>query len=157
MKYYATAYDYYYKGHPGTPTQFYPDKVAQLKALRIEDVDSSVPAELILFFNPTIYMSGYPSTTYVSVSDPDMAKGLFGLTKAQGLASTNPNYSIMKWFMAPKSSYSGAIAALAGDFVIEFTDAVAADKGYDIAMWGSAKKSITYYKLVGDTYQKVSG
>jgi hypothetical protein len=157
MKYYATAYDYYYKGHPGTPTQFYPDKVAQLKALKIEDVDSSVPAELILFFNPTIYMSGYPSTTYVSVSDPDMAKGLFGLTKAQGLASTNPNYSIMKWFMAPKSSYSGAIAALAGDFVIEFTDAVAADKGYDIAMWGSAKKSITYYKLVGDTYQKVSG
>jgi len=157
MKYYATTYDYYYKGHPATPTQFYPDKVAQLKALKIEDVDSSVPAELILFFNPTIYMSGYPSTTYISVSDPEMAKGLFGLTKAQGLASTSPSYSIMKWFMAPKSSYSGAIAALPGDFVVEFADAVAADKGYDIAMWTSMAKSITYYKLAGGTYQKVSG
>jgi hypothetical protein len=157
MKYYATAYDYYYKGHPATPTQFYPDKVAQLKALKIEDVDSSVPAELILFFNPTLYMSGYPSTTYISVSDPDMTKGLFGLTKAQGLASTTPSYSIMKWFMAPKSAYSGAIAALPGDFVVEFADAVAADEGYDIAMWNSAKKSIAYYKLVDGTYQEVAG
>jgi len=156
MKYYGTAYDYYYKGHPATPTQFYPDKIAQLKSLKIEDVDSSVPAELILFFNPTIYMSGYPSTTYISVSDPDMAKGLFGLTKAQGLGSTSPSYSIMKWFMAPKSSYSGAIAALPGDFVVEFSDAVVADKGYNIAMWDSAKKSITYYKLVDGAYQKVA-
>jgi len=157
MKYYATAYDYYYKGHPATPTQFYPDKVAQLKALKIEDIDSSVPAELILFFNPTIYMSGYPSTTYISVSDPEMAKGLFGLTKAQGLASTSPSYSMMKWFMAPKGSHSGAIAALPGDFVVEFADTVAADKGYDIAMWTSTTKSITYYKLVDGAYQKVPG
>lgn len=156
MKYYGTAYDYYYKGHPATPTPFYPEKVAQLKKLKIQDIDSSVPAELILFFNPTIYMSGYPSTTYLSVSDPDMAKGLFGLTKAQGLASTSPSYSIMKWFMAPKSSYSGAIAALPGDFVVEFSDAVVANKGYNIAMWNSAKKSITYYKLVDGAYQKVA-
>jgi|GEM_PF-2965893 Ricin-type beta-trefoil lectin domain. len=157
MKYYGTTYDYYYKGHPATPTPFYPDKVAQLKALKIDDVDSSVPAELILFFNPTIYMSGYPSTTYISVTDPDMAKGLFGLTKAQGLASTSPSYSIMKWFMAPKSSYTGAIAALPGDFVVEFSDAVAAEKGYDLAMWGSANQTITYYKLVDGNYQTVAG
>lgn len=157
MKYYGSAYDYYYKGHPATPTQFYPDKIAQLKTLKVDDVDSSVPAELILFFNPTIYMSGYPSTTYLSVSDPDMAKGLFGLTKVAGLGSTSPNYSIMKWFMAPKTSYSGAIAALPGDFVVEFSDAVATEKGYDIAMWDSAKKTITYYKLVDGAYQKVTG
>lgn len=154
-KYYGDIYDYYYKGHPATPTPFYADKVAQLKTLKITDVDSSVPAELILFFNPKIYMSGYPSTTYLSVSDPDMAKGLFGLTKAQGLASASPDYSIMKWFMAPKTSHTGAIAALPGDFVIEFSDAVAAEKGYDIAMWGSAAKSITYYKLIDGVYQKV--
>lgn len=158
MKYYGSkSYDYYYKGHPATPTPFYPDKIAQLKMLKIQDIDSSVPAELILFFNPTIYMSGYPSTTYLSVSDPEMAKGLFGLTKAQGLASTSPSYSIMKWFMAPKTSYSGAIAALPGDFVVEFSDAVVADKGYNLAMWSSAAKSITYYKLVDGAYQKVAG
>jgi len=155
MKYYGTAYDYYYKGHPATPTMFYPKKAEQLKSLKITDVDSSVAAELILFFNPEIYMSGYPSSTYLSVSDPEMAKGLFGLTKASGLASTSPSYSIMKWFMAPKSQYSGAIAALPGDFVVEFADSVAASKGYDIAMWSSAKKSITYYKLVDGAYQKV--
>ena len=157
MKYYGTAFDYYYKGHPATPTMFYPSKAAQLKTLKITDIDSSVAAELILFFNPEIYMSGYPSSTYLSVSDPNMAKGLFGLTKAQGLASVSPSYSIMKWFMAPKTSYSGAIAALPGDFVVEFSDAVVADKGYNIAMWSSSAKTITYYKLVDGAYQKVVG
>ncbi|WP_169923878.1 RICIN domain-containing protein [Propionicimonas paludicola] len=157
MKYYGSVYDYYYKGHPATPTMFSPTKAAQLKAMKITDVDSSVAAELILFFNPEIYLSGYPSSTYLSVSDPEMAKGLFGLTKAQGLASSSPSYSIMKWFMAPKTSYSGEIAALPGDFVVEFADSVVANKGYNIALWDSANKTITYYKLVDGTYQKVAG
>lgn len=155
MKYYGTACDYYYKGHPATPTATSPDKKAQLAALRITDVDSSVPAELILFFNPDIYMSGYPSSTYMSVNDPEMPKGLFTLTKQQGLASSNPDYSIMAWFMAPKSSYSGAIASLPGDFVVEFSAKVATKEGYDIAMWRSSTGSITFFKLVGEEYQEV--
>ena len=156
MKYYGGGYDYYYKGHPASPTDTSPAKVAQLKTLGITDVDSSVPAELILFFNPDIYMSGYPSSTYMSVSDPDMAKGLFGLTKQDALASTSPDYSIMAWFMAPKSSYSGAIKALPGDFIMEFSDKVAKQKGYVLATWTSKSKAIVYYKLSGGSYVPVS-
>ena len=46
---------------------------------------------------------------------------------------------------------------LPGDFVVEFSDAVVADKGYNIAMWSSSAKTITYYKLVDGAYQKVVG
>ena len=157
MKYYGSAYDYYYKGHPRTPTGMSAAKVKQLSGLKITDVDSSVPAELILFFNPDIYMSGYPSSTYSSVSDPDMAKGLFTMTKANALKSSSPDYSIIGWFMSPKSAHSGALAALPGDFVVEFADKVVAQKGYDVATWTTKTSKITYYKLVNGAYTVVAG
>ena len=69
MSYYGDDYQYYYKGHPGTPTELYPNKVSQLANLGITDVDSSVAAELILFFNPSIFLSGYSSSTYASVPE----------------------------------------------------------------------------------------
>lgn len=156
MKYYGSGYDYYYKGHPRTPTGLSKSKQDQLRRLGVTDVESSVPAELILFFNPDIYMSGYTSSTYASVSDPNMAKGLFAKTKAQGLAITSEDYSEMAWFMAPRASYSGAIAALPGDFVVEFADKITATKNYDIALWNSAKRSITYYAVNGATYTPVT-
>lgn len=63
---YGDDYLYYYKGHPNTPTGMYPQKQEQLDRLGITDVDSSVAAELILFFNPEIGLSGYGSSTYNS-------------------------------------------------------------------------------------------
>ncbi len=72
---YGDDYLYYYKGHPNTPTGMYPQKQEQLDRLGITDVDSSVAAELILFFNPEIGLSGYGSSTYNSAS-ADAAGGL---------------------------------------------------------------------------------
>jgi hypothetical protein len=152
MKYYGSAYDYYYKGHPRTPTGLSPTKQAQLARLGITDVDSSVPAELILFFNPNIYMSGYDSTTYLSVSDPDMAKGLFRITKAN---ADPTKFKDIAWFMTPKAVHPDAVKALPGDFVIEFADKIATVKGYDLALWDADAATITYYKLVEGVYTKV--
>lgn len=155
VKHYGKKYGYYYKGHPGTPTENYPEKQKELKKLGLTDVQSSVPAELILFFNPDISMSGYGSTTWESVPkiNPDLAEGLFAITKAAGSGSAS--YSgIMKWYMTPKPA-SGPVSTLSGNFVVEFSDKIAAEKGYDIAMWSSSKKSITHYKLVEGAYTKV--
>ena len=88
MKYYGDTYEYYYKGHPGTPTILYPSKQEQLERLGITDVDSSIPAELILFFFPNIYMCGYDSTTFQSVESEEMACGMFNMKKATGLTKT---------------------------------------------------------------------
>ena len=81
MKYYGDDYVYYYKGHPATPTGLYPEKQSQLDRLGIIDVESSVAAELIIFFYPDIYMCGYRSSTFLSVSNDEMACALFNTTK----------------------------------------------------------------------------
>lgn len=109
--YYGDAYEYYYKGHLGTPSSLYPNKVKQLEDLGITDVDSSVAAELILFFSPDIYLSGYQSSTYASVPS-GMAKGMFEMTKAQGLAQ--PQYNDMDyWSSRITDSTDATVKALA--------------------------------------------
>ena len=80
---YGDEFVYYYKGHPNTPTSLYPDKQAQLEKLDLIDVESSINAELILFFYPNIYMCGYNSSTFMSVEKPEMATAMFNMKKAE--------------------------------------------------------------------------
>lgn len=158
MSYYGDSYGYYYKGHPGTPTDLYPEKQQQLATLGITDVDSSIAAELILFFNPEIYLSGYASSTYASVP-VGMGKGMFNMTKEAGLA--NPQYQNMEfWASAVSESTPANARALCIDghenYLVEFSDSVSAEKGYDIAIWDATKPEIRYYKLAEDgTYELV--
>lgn len=62
-KYYGNGYEYYYKGHPATPTGRYPAKQKQLKEAGVHDLESSIPAELILYFYPDVYVSGMSNST----------------------------------------------------------------------------------------------
>lgn len=80
-KYYGDEFVYYYKGHPNTPTSTVPEKQEQLKQLDLIDVESSINAELILFFYPDIYMCGYNSSTFMSVESEEMACAIFNMTK----------------------------------------------------------------------------
>ncbi len=82
-EYYGDEFVYYYKGHPNTPTSTHPEKAAQLEKLGLIDVESSINAELILFFYPDIYMCGYNSSTFMSVESPEMACAIFNMTRAQ--------------------------------------------------------------------------
>lgn len=79
--YYGDNYIYYYKGHPATPTGLYPEKQAQLNKLNLTDVESSIAAELILFFYPDIYLCGYQSSTFLSVTNDEKACSLFNANK----------------------------------------------------------------------------
>lgn len=80
-KYYGDEFVYYYKGHPNTPTSTVPEKQTQLTELDLIDVESSINAELILFFYPDIYMCGYNSSTFMSVESEEMACAIFNMTK----------------------------------------------------------------------------
>ncbi len=86
-EYYGDEFVYYYKGHPNTPTSNHPEKAAQLEKLGLIDVESSINAELILFFYPDIYMCGYNSSTFMSVEAPEMACAIFNMTKAEAEAN----------------------------------------------------------------------
>ena len=79
-EYYGDEFVYYYKGHPNTPTSNYPEKQTQLEKLGLIDVESSINAELILFFYPDIYMCGYNSSTFMSVESEEMACCMFNMT-----------------------------------------------------------------------------
>lgn len=152
MAFYGDKFAYYYKGHPGTPTDLYPQKQQELANLGIKDVDSSIAAELILFFYPDIYLSGYQSSTYASLQDPTRAKGLFRTTKAD--AMQNESYASMEWFMSPVDGNTPeAIRALCGNgtnYLVEFSDAYLATVDYTIAIYNSEANSISYYKQLAD-------
>lgn len=161
MTYYGDDYAYYYKGHPNTPTGLWPSKQAQLDTLDITDIDSSVAAELILFFNPEVALSGYGSSTYNSASS-DAGCGVFNMTKAAALSpSSTVDYSIMDWFASSISSSSDtAIQALCpkGDtcYLVEFSDMILKSADYDIAVFSGNTSTLTYYKKLADgTYKLV--
>ena len=161
MSYYGDDYLYYYKGHPGTPTDLYPEKVEQLDSLGVTDVDSSIAAELILFFNPEIYLSGYASSTYASVP-VGMGKGMFSMTREKGLS--DPQYENMDFWMTKVGSNTdqrARVLCASGheNYLVEFNDAIAADAGFPevgstgtryIAIWDASTSEITYYVLNDD-------
>lgn len=157
---YGNEYLYYYKGHPNTPTGLYPQKQEQLDRLGITDVDSSVAAELILFFNPDIGLSGYGSSTYNSAS-ADSAGGLWNSTKSDALKpGAAIDYSIMDWFASPITSDTDAsIRSLCaqGDasYLIEFSDSILASSDYNFAIYSHDSGALTYYKKADSGYSVV--
>lgn len=157
---YGDDYLYYYKGHPNTPTGMYPQKQEQLDRLSITDVDSSVAAELILFFNPEISLSGYGSSTYNSAS-ADAAGGLWNSTKAEALKpGAVIDYSIMDWFASPVTEDTdAAIRSLCkqGDscYLVEFSDSILASANYDFAIYSHNSGALTYFKKDESGYDVV--
>jgi hypothetical protein len=82
MDYYGDDYVYYYKGHPGYGTINFPDRKVALDKLNsegytIEELDNSIAAEVILFYNPDVYICGWQSSTFDSVESSEMACALF--------------------------------------------------------------------------------
>lgn len=162
---YGDTYAYYYKGHPNTPTRLYPEKQEQLDNLGIVDIDSSVAAELILFYNPEVAVSGYGSSTFNSVS-ADQAGGLFGMTKAQALSDESTiDYSGMDWFASPVTEETDeALRALCPEghdcYLVEFSDEMLRGERYDIAIYDANAGAMARYertrsgdyKLVDEVY-----
>ncbi|MCD8286356.1 MAG: hypothetical protein LUD50_03900 [Clostridia bacterium] len=145
MAYYGDDYVYYYKGHPKNPTYSVSGKLEHLEELGLTDIDSTIPAELILFFNPGVYVSGYQSTTFVSV-DPGYAAFLFDCRMADFDVSLGYKDS-MDAFISPLSSDDADYGCLAQDdssYVIEFASSS------DIGIYSASTGVITYYTLLPD-------
>lgn len=153
--YYGDDYMYYYKGHPNTPTGLYPEKQEELDRLNITDVDSSVAAELILFFNPDIRLTGYGSSTFNSTSE-EMACGLFDMTKETALSpDSSVDYSGIDWFASyiDKSAVDSSIAQLAPNdrcYLVELSDEVIAETTYDIGIYDAQNQILNFYSISDD-------
>ena len=84
--YYGDDYEYYYKGHPGYVPELNPGRKEELENMGFQILDSSIAAEIFLFFDPDIVLSGYQSSTYASASGDQGC--VFNMSKAE--AETAP-------------------------------------------------------------------
>lgn len=159
--FYGNEFLYYYKGHPLTPTGLSPVKQQQLSKLEMIDVDSSIAAELILFFNPDISLSGYGTSTFNSAS-PEMACGLFNTTKEGALAEgVSVDYTGIDWFASAidRSKVDKEIAELCSGkdscYLLEFSDEILAAGNYDLAIYNATRNILDFYKKVDGSYNRV--
>ena len=155
MAYYGDEFVYYYKGHPNTPTSLYPDKQEQLAALGLIDVESSINAELILFFYPDIYMCGYNSSTFMSVESSEMACAMFNMKKEACTAEYKDLIGI--YLSKIEDAESSEYAELCGEaghsyFLMEFNDTT--DK--DIGIYDDTDGTFSYYKIADGEFVPVS-
>lgn len=152
--YYGDEFVYYYKGHPNTPTSLYPDKQAQLEELGLIDVESSINAELILFFYPDIYMCGYNSSTFMSVESPEMACAMFNMKKADCTAEYSGLIGV--YLSKIDDHASSEYAELCPEaehtyFLMEYNDTTEKD----IGIYDATADTFAYYKIVDGEFVEV--
>ena len=133
--YYGKEYDYYYKGHPGYVPELNPGRKEALESLNLKILDSSIAAEIFLFFDPDIVLSGYQSSTYASAAGPQGC--LYNTSKAEAEQAAIP-YKDMNMIyatdMATKQVADEQTQALVKDpehhnYFIEFSDTTEYDCG----------------------------
>lgn len=150
--YYGDNYVYYYKGHPKNPTDTVEGKRAHLESLGLIDIDSTIPAELIFFFNPEAFGSGYQSSTFLSVS----AEKTCAIIKVRKDAFSQSYKDNVEVFMstntlnADKTGFEASTTCV----LIEYNDTTRCD----IAIYDTIANTMKYYKLNAGTsvYEEVT-
>lgn len=139
--YYGENYVYYYKGHPKNPTDTVAGKRKHLEELGLIDIDSTIPAELIFFFNPDAFGSGYQSSTFLSVS-AEKTCAIIKTRKDTFSESYKPNVDIFMSLNTLNSAKTGFTTSQ-NCVLLEFNDTTK----YDIAIFDVTQNKLTYYKL----------
>ena len=157
IAYFGDEYDYYYKPHPGWPTSTCPERNVvfdQLKAdgYKVEEMDGAIAAEIIMYFNTDIYLSGYSSTTYASLDESNNGMGACDWT-----SNTSEYKDFMFTYMAKvaKDSEIATKYSLDADktyFAVTVNDNITNEKikeiydKYDTAIVCVDDSTVTYYK-----------
>ena len=145
---YGDEFVYYYKGHPNTPTNMYPEKAEQLEELGLIDIESTINAELILFYFPDIYMSGYSSSTFNSLQNEEMACIFWNSSKANALNQEGQHGDMFDYYVSRLSNDNNEYGALLTQsnhkyFLVEINDSL--DANYAFAIYDGTAKEIKYY------------
>lgn len=168
MDFYGTDYYYFYKGHPGYPSDQYKFRQDALDLLNAEgykifEIDNSIAAEVIMFYNPDAYLSGWQTTTFNSVVDETRLCSIFG-TSLENLAQTYK--PMVDMFMTPISgdSYSGiALDSGKSYWLIQYNRDPTYSAQYEeymkheIAIYDATDEIFVFYKMNdGGVYEEVS-
>ena len=142
--YFGDEFVYFYKGHPSTPTSNYPHKQQQLEDLDLIDVESSINAELILFFYPDIYMCGYNSSTFLSAEKDEMAGAIFNMTQEACMNAGNTyaeriGVYVSKIAAENYANYNGCTDETHSYFLVEFNNV---ESNYQYAIYDATANVI---------------
>lgn len=148
--YYGEEYVYYYKGHPKNPTNSENGKLEKLQALGLIDIDATIPAELLFFFNPESTAVGYSSTTFVSLSD-EQSGGVWGFEKDNFAESYKDNLEVF-FSVAKDSTKYASYAENDKSILLEFKDTTMAE----FAIYNPTTNKLTKYKKVNESYEPIA-
>lgn len=87
--YYGDEFAYFYKGHPGNFTSNSPENTALYKSINVGMLEPSIAAELFIFFNPDICVSGYESSLFQNMGEDSQDYALWRRTKDVAYADVN--------------------------------------------------------------------
>ncbi len=147
--YYGDEYVFYYKGHPGYPYLQYPDQAKTRASIGLYDMEASIPAELIFFFNPEVMAIGYGSSTFSSLED-SQAEGIWNceLSSVNSEYNTKIDYAIRKLDAADETY--GTLVKNPNTYLFEMNQ----DKDYnfDFAIFDAKSNTIKYYTNDNGTF-----
>ncbi|MBU4691519.1 hypothetical protein KQ872_00865 [Mycoplasma sp. ES3225-GEN-MYC] len=140
-------YKIYYKGHPATPSVHYPTKINEFKNMEINDINSSIPAELLFSFNNELNVAGWTSTTFDS-DDVKHIKAVFNLDPDNKLNNDKRvDYSLLyinKKEINHNRKYDDKFDSDEAIIVLPINKT---DKDFDYAVYDSVKKQLVKYNF----------
>ena len=142
--FYKDNYIYYYKAHPSTPIEDDEKKINNLKNISVLFVDSNIPFEMILYFNPNISCSGYYSSSFLEVGKQNL-KSLFGQYKQEGEYYDKFDY-FCQYIKNNDKKYGQYLNGNNDGTVLEINNNKLIDFKYDFGIYLKNNKSIVYYK-----------
>ena len=141
--FYKDEYIYYYKPHPATPIETDKKKIEELKKYNITPIDSNVPFEMIIYYNPNISCSGYYSSSFIEVGKQNL-KALFEQYKKEDEYYNRFDYFCQfikkddkKYGQYLKDNNNGTVLEINKKKLIEFK--------YDFGIYLKNNKTIEYY------------
>ena len=114
---YGENYELVYKPHPGNVASTY--DVAGIPVL-----DPGIAAELFSFFYPSVVMSGYASTTFLSLNE-EQKGALIGVNKYDAYNSEDRMYAVVKQYA---DGFDYFLSRNNGEIIIEEQDVIPQDE-----------------------------
>ena len=141
--YYKDDYIYYYKAHPETPIENDKAKIERLKKINITYVDSNIPLEMIMYYNPNISCSGYYSSSFIEV-DKKKLKALFEQYKKEDEYFNKFDY-FCQYIKKDEKKYGKYLKENNDGTVLEINKKKLIEFKYDFGIYLKNNKTIEYY------------
>ena len=140
-KYYGNKFIYYYKPHPGLGIIQVEEKMKAFKNLNITNIPNDLPVEIIFFFIPNIYVSGYSSTSFISL-DKNKCCALYNYKKTKGSYFDKMDFFIS--YVNKNDVNYGKNVKGNDNFVLEFNTGICF---CDYAIYEPSFDKLTYYNF----------